>query len=66
VAFGQHGCIIALLAPSGKAALVEGSAGLNLQQGLMAIHLALRELALPQRIAVFEGNVLRALRPVGV
>ena len=37
-----------------------------LQQGLMAIHLALEELELPHRIATFEGNVLRAFRPVGV
>jgi hypothetical protein len=29
-----------------------------LQQGLMAIHLALQELALPHRIAAFEGNVV--------
>ena len=29
-----------------------------LQQGLMAIHLALEELALPHRIAAFEGNAL--------
>jgi hypothetical protein len=29
-----------------------------LQQGLMAVHLALQELALPHRIAAFEGNVL--------
>jgi hypothetical protein len=28
-----------------------------LQQGLMAIHLALEELELPHRIAAFEGNV---------
>jgi hypothetical protein len=28
-----------------------------LQQGLMAVHLALEELALPHRIAAFEGNV---------
>jgi hypothetical protein len=32
----------------------------------MAIHLALGELALPHRIAAFEGTVLRAFRPVGV
>jgi hypothetical protein len=29
-----------------------------LQRGLMAIHLALEELALPHRIAAFEGNAL--------
>jgi len=29
-----------------------------LQQGLMAVHLALEELALPHRIAAFEGNAL--------
>ena len=29
-----------------------------LQQGLMSIHLALEELALPHRIAAFEGNAL--------
>jgi hypothetical protein len=29
-----------------------------LQQGLMAVHLALEELELPHRIAAFEGNAL--------
>jgi hypothetical protein len=29
-----------------------------LQQGLMAIHLVLEDLGLPNRIAAFEGNVL--------